>query len=44
MNVCVFDTETTSLVKPFCYKIGLVIRNTGSGEILCKREWVVEQI
>lgn len=44
MNVCVFDTETTSLVKPFCYNIGLVIGNTESGEILCKKEWVVEQI
>lgn len=44
MNICVFDTETTSLSKPFCYNIGLVIANTETGEILAKREWVVDQV
>ena len=44
MNVCVFDTETVSLNKPFCYNIGLVIGNTETGEILATREWVVDQI
>lgn len=44
MNVCVFDTETTSLERPFCYNIGLVIANTETKEILAKREWIVDQI
>ena len=44
MNVCVFDTETVGLDKPFCYNIGLVIGDTKTGNILIKREWVVEQI
>lgn len=43
MNICVFDTETTSLDKPFCYNIGYVIASQ-DGEILCKRSFVVEQI
>lgn len=44
MNICVFDTETVGLNKPFCYNVGLIIGNTESGEILAKKEWVVEQI
>lgn len=43
MNFIVFDTETTSLEKPFVYNIGYVIGNT-DGEILCKKDFVVEQI
>ena len=44
MNVCVFDTETTSLEKPFCYNIGFIIGNTDNGEILVKKEFVIDQI
>lgn len=44
MNICVFDTETTSLEKPFCYNIGYLIADSESGETLVKREFVVEQV
>lgn len=44
MNIVVFDTETTSINKPFCYNIGYVIANTYTREILLKRDYVVEQI
>ena len=43
MNICVFDTETTSLDKPFCYDIGYIIINTETWETL-SRSFVVEQI
>lgn len=43
MNIVIFDTETTSLEKPFCYNIGYVIGNE-HGETLMKRNFVVEQI
>ena len=44
MNICIFDTETTSLDKPFCYNIGYVIVNSATWETLVKREFVVEQV
>lgn len=44
MNICVFDTETTSLDKPFCYNIGYVIADIEEGKILCQHDFVVEQI
>ena len=44
MNICVFDTETTSIDKPFCYNIGYVIVNTDNWENLLKREFCVEQV
>ena len=44
MNICVFDTETTGLEKPFCYNIGYVIVDEETREILLRREYVVEQI
>ena len=44
MNICVFDTETTSLDKPFCYNVGYVIADTESRAILCRRSFVVEQV
>lgn len=43
MNVVIFDTETTSLDKPFCYNIGYVIANE-QGQVLLSRDYVVEQI
>ena len=44
MNIVVFDTETVSLEKPFCYNVGYIIVNTETGEILLRREYVIEQI
>jgi hypothetical protein len=44
MNIVVFDTETTSLSKPFCYNIGYVIINTDTLQNLVKKDFVVEQI
>lgn len=43
MNYVVFDTETTSLEKPFCYNIGYVIMSE-DGAPLLKRSYVVEQV
>lgn len=43
MNIVIFDTETTSLDKPFCYNIGYSIRNEHN-EVVVEREFVVEQI
>ena len=44
MNICIFDTETTSLEKPFCYNVGYIIMNTETRETILKREYVIEQI
>lgn len=44
MRIVVFDTETTSLEKPFCYNIGYVIYDTELQAVLEKRDFVVEQI
>ena len=44
MNIMVFDTETVSVNKPFCYNIGYVIYNTDTDEMLVKKDFVVEQI
>lgn len=44
MNICIFDTETTSLEKPFCYNIGYIIYNTDLKCILKAKDFVVEQI
>lgn len=44
MIICVFDTETTSLEKPFCYNIGYIIADTESHNILASRDFVVEQV
>lgn len=44
MNICVFDTETTSLEKPFCYNVGYIIVNLDTLELLVKKDFVVEQV
>ena len=44
MNILIFDTETTSLEKPFCYNIGYTIFNTDAAEIELKKDYVVEQV
>lgn len=43
MNIVIFDTETTSLNKPFCYNVGYVIKNE-EGKTLIAKDFVVEQI
>lgn len=43
MKICVFDTETTSLDKPFCYNVGFILCDTEKQEILCKEEYCIEQ-
>lgn len=43
MNFVVFDTETTSLNKPFTYNIGYVILNE-DGTLLLEKDFVVEQV
>lgn len=44
MKICVFDTETTSLEKPYCYNVGYLILDTESRACLVKREFVIKQI
>lgn len=44
MKICVFDTETISVDKPFCYNVGYIIYDTEKKEIVLKKEFVVEQI
>ena len=44
MKICVFDTETTSLDKPFCYNIGYVIIDTEDWFTVLRRSYVVEQV
>lgn len=44
MNIVVFDTETTSLEKPFCYNIGYCIVDIESKQVLEKKDFVVEQV
>lgn len=44
MNICIFDTETTSVEKPFCYNIGYVIYDLDNGIPLLKKNFVCEQV
>lgn len=44
MHIMVFDTETTSIEKPFCYNVGYTIFNTDTAEKVIKRDFVVEQV
>lgn len=43
MNRLVFDTETTSLDKPFCYDVGYYVIND-EGAVLKRIHYVVEQV
>ena len=44
MNVIIFDTETTDINKCFCYNIGYLIVDIEKDTILCKKDFVIEQI
>jgi hypothetical protein len=44
MNILVFDTETTSLEKPFCYNVGFVIYNTDEHKVVASADYVIEQV
>lgn len=44
MNIMVFDTETTSIEKPFVYNIGWCIYNTDTKTVVHKADYVVEQV
>ncbi len=44
MNVIIFDSETTSLDKPFMYNVGYTVREVGSWRKLIERDFVVEQV
>ena len=44
MNILIFDTETTSLEKPFCYNVGYIIHDTERDLDLIKRDYVIEQV
>lgn len=44
MNIMIFDTETTSLDKPFAYNIGYIIYDTEKKAILTERDFVIEQV
>lgn len=43
MNILVFDTETTSLDKPFCYNVGYLVADTETKEVLKRADYVIEQ-
>ena len=43
MNILVYDTETTSLDKPFCYDVGYSIINTETGLTEVEKHFVIEQ-
>lgn len=44
MNIMIFDTETVSLNKPFCYNIGYCIYDTNNRQVIKNADYVVEQI
>ena len=44
MKIMVFDTETVSVSKPYCYNIGYVIYDTDGKKVLVERDFVVSQV
>ena len=42
MSYLVFDTETTSLDRPFCYDLGYKIINDGAE--VARRHFIIEQV
>ena len=43
-TIRVFDTETISLNKPFCYNVGYIIYDVANDRKLARRDFVVEQV
>lgn len=43
-KIIVFDTETTSLNKPFCYNCGYIVADSETGAIYERKDFVIEQI
>lgn len=43
-KIMIFDTETTSLNKPFCYNNGYIVADSKTGAIYEKKDFVIEQI
>ena len=44
-TIAIIDTETISTgEKKFCYNVGYVILDTDSRAILCKKDYVVQQV
>lgn len=44
MNIIVFDTETTSVNKPFVYDIGYTVYDTDSDTLIAKRSYIVTNV
>lgn len=44
MRICIVDTETTSIEKPFAYNIGYMIYDTDEKAILLREDFIAEQI
>lgn len=44
MRICIVDTETTSIEKPFAYNIGYIIYDTEEKAVLLREDFVAEQI
>lgn len=44
MYTMIFDTETTSLDKPFCYNVGYVIWDTDTDTILERKDFVCREV
>ena len=42
--LCIFDTETTSLDRPFCYDFGYVIIDLLTGQIVKQAHFIIEQV
>lgn len=42
--IIVFDTETISLDKPFMYNLGWVVMNKATGEIVSRKDFVIERV
>lgn len=44
MNIVVFDTETITTTKPFCYNIGYVIVDAANKQTIVKHDFVVSEV
>lgn len=43
-KIMIFDTETTSLNKPFCYNCGYIVADSETGVIYERKDFIIEQI